>query len=178
MGWEPSRRPQREHEQPGTRETSPCELQAPSSRAHAPSANVPTQGPRPGSVKHWRTTGPQRSLEGHLTQPLGKDERILDRISPRLFWCLWQQGHLGWSPDGNPKSEFHPSLCIERDLRAFALITSIWGDSWWCILRFESSCSREKTCSNSWAGNLQGSPRLTTASLRFQICKRGIITPP
>lgn len=48
--------------------------QAPSSRGHISSAEVPTQCPRPAGAKHWRTTKSQRNLEGHLVQPLWKEQ--------------------------------------------------------------------------------------------------------
>lgn len=44
--------------------------------------------------------------------------------------------------------EFYPGLCIrifEKDIWAFAFTTSFPGDSCLCTIRFECSCSREKT---------------------------------
>lgn len=51
--------------------------QAPSSRGHISSAEVPTQCPRPAGAKHWRTTKSQRNLEGYLVQPLWKEQTDL-----------------------------------------------------------------------------------------------------
>lgn len=48
--------------------------QARSSHGHISSAEVPTQCPRPAGAKHGRTTKSQRSLEGHLVQPLWKEQ--------------------------------------------------------------------------------------------------------